>query len=160
MDGLNPTTMGQPRNRKQLSPEEWDELKPLIVRLYIKENKTLEQVAQILCQEKGFLLSYEPPSISRQVPSLTILSRKHQFTRKLDQWKIHKNARRHDRHRARKISTFSNENPATRENNISSNDMTESWKLPESAELNCSSVFGPGSIQHSTWMCFRATMLI
>lgn len=40
--------------RRQLSKAEWQELKPLIHRLYIEEGRSLKNVAQSLAEEQGF----------------------------------------------------------------------------------------------------------
>ncbi|KAL2066118.1 hypothetical protein VTL71DRAFT_2189 [Oculimacula yallundae] len=66
----------QPRKRKQLSKDEWTpELQAFIIKLYIKESKTLRQVMEIVNEKTQF----EPT--------------KSQLTRRLKQWGVWKNSR-------------------------------------------------------------------
>jgi hypothetical protein len=41
--------------KRQLSHREWEELKPLIRRLYIEENRTFKDIARLLCEHHNFL---------------------------------------------------------------------------------------------------------
>jgi hypothetical protein len=47
--------------RKQLSGEEWEELKPLIQTLYIEEGRTFAYIANILREGHNFKPTYDPP---------------------------------------------------------------------------------------------------
>jgi hypothetical protein len=46
-----------PGSARQLSDEEWDNLKDLLHKLYIQENKTLEKIRIILREQHGLVLS-------------------------------------------------------------------------------------------------------
>lgn len=40
--------------RRQLDPQEWEKLKPMIIQLYMLENKTYKEVAEILLKDHNF----------------------------------------------------------------------------------------------------------
>ena len=69
---------GRPRYRKQLSKAEWTpELQALIIKLYIKESKTLTQVMEIVNEKTQFKPTYETrtPIIATglEISSLTMM---------------------------------------------------------------------------------------
>ncbi|KAI1148583.1 hypothetical protein F4825DRAFT_433503 [Nemania diffusa] len=66
------------RRQKSHGPEVWDALKSEIERLYLAENRTLEDVMAILREERGFEAS----------PKM--------YKTKLGQWRYFKNNRKHD----------------------------------------------------------------
>ncbi|KAJ8121975.1 hypothetical protein ONZ43_g1712 [Nemania bipapillata] len=66
------------RRQKSHGPEVWETLKPDIERLYLEENRTLEEVMAILREERGFCAS----------PKM--------YKTKLGQWRYFKNNRKHD----------------------------------------------------------------
>ncbi|KAH7350569.1 hypothetical protein BKA65DRAFT_241417 [Rhexocercosporidium sp. MPI-PUGE-AT-0058] len=65
--------------RKEITNEQWEELKPLIRRLYLDENMTREAVTKFIVQEYNF----EPT--------------KRQFLRKISKWGFEKNVRKAER---------------------------------------------------------------
>jgi len=67
--------------RQVLSKEDWEELKPLIQRLYIEEKKTFRRICTILSHSHGF------------TPT------KRQFGAKIHQWGFKKNTTREERRR-------------------------------------------------------------
>jgi len=52
-----PQRISQRKVRRQLSSAEWEELKPVIWRIYIEEWSTLTRMTQILEREHGVLLT-------------------------------------------------------------------------------------------------------
>lgn len=52
-----PPRTGQRKVRRQLSSAEWEELKPVIWRIYIEEWSTLSRLTQLLEEEHGVLLT-------------------------------------------------------------------------------------------------------
>jgi hypothetical protein len=50
----NPEFAVSPSLRPQISRQQWEELKPLIHRLYIEENKTLVYIANALAESHNF----------------------------------------------------------------------------------------------------------
>jgi len=69
----------QPVHRQVLPKTKWEELRPVIRRLYIEENKTFRKIAIILCNSYGF------------TPT------KGQFEARVKQWGFKKNASQHER---------------------------------------------------------------
>jgi hypothetical protein len=49
-----PAWPASPSVRRQLTPEEWESLKPVIIKLYMNERKTFRQLANILRQDHNF----------------------------------------------------------------------------------------------------------
>jgi hypothetical protein len=49
-----PQTLPAPRLRQQLSREQWENLKPLIRRLYIEENRTFTYITDFLAKAHNF----------------------------------------------------------------------------------------------------------
>lgn len=94
-----PTPMGSlPKQRIRHSDEEWDELKPIVTRLFIDENKTASRLLEDLQQSHGFRTRFV---FHTSLSWLTCLSphRGLFLTRyslrvlkeKLDQWDLRKN---------------------------------------------------------------------
>jgi hypothetical protein len=74
-----PLSVKRSTPRQVLSKDQWEELKPIIDRLYMKENRTFRQISGILGESYGF------------APTKT------QFNIRLKQWGFKKNASRQNR---------------------------------------------------------------
>jgi len=49
-----PPDQASPVYRRQLGSDEWDNLKSLVKRLYVDENKTFDEVAEVFREEYNF----------------------------------------------------------------------------------------------------------
>lgn len=74
-----PPSAALPVTRCILSPQEWEDLKPAIRRLYVEENLTFRRTAQVLSEEYGFLPT------------------KRQFDIRVNKWGFKKNASKDER---------------------------------------------------------------
>jgi hypothetical protein len=73
-------TVARPVPRQVLSSDKWEQLRPLIGRLYLREKKTFRMISAILQENHGF-----SPT-------------KSQFDKRVRQWGFKKNASQHERH--------------------------------------------------------------
>jgi len=99
-----PSNVGQPRSgqvslhAREVTKKDWEALKPLIVKLYITDNKTLPQVREILKDTRGLIITYVllvwllHDSVYLQV------SRRKQFQIKAKEWKLQKYTSKSERH--------------------------------------------------------------
>jgi hypothetical protein len=82
--------------KREISRQQWEEMKPLIQRVYIRENKTFRQLKNILQVEYGVEPTYGSLShclvvdIGLHEGVLTEISG-HQFSRKVNEWGLKKN---------------------------------------------------------------------
>jgi hypothetical protein len=88
----NPVTTGV---RKQLSIQEWEDLKPLIRELYIEEGRKFAYVQDVLLRDHNFKPTYGL-SPCFDCPSL-LCYRKKQFDDRIKKWKMRKNTNKHER---------------------------------------------------------------
>jgi hypothetical protein len=77
--------------RQILSKEDWEELRPLIHRLYIDENRKFKDIAAIIKEEHGFLLTCVMLSDTCAFSNEVEFS-KRQFDGRVAKWNIKKNA--------------------------------------------------------------------
>jgi hypothetical protein len=60
-----PTESEEPSSSKRYAaPEDWPRFQDAIVRLYVEENKTLEEVRQYMEEHHDFLATYDTPRSS------------------------------------------------------------------------------------------------
>ena len=92
VQGLSIATKG----KREISRQQWEEMKPLIQRVYIRENKTFRQLKNILRVEYGVEPTYGSLSYCSVVDiglheGVLMGLSGHQFSRKVDEWGFKKN---------------------------------------------------------------------
>lgn len=69
---LQGRTHSGPKGKREMSRQQWEEMKPLIQRIYIDENKPFPYLAHILVTEYGFEPTYDHISAFQKVRRLTM----------------------------------------------------------------------------------------
>lgn len=57
-------------SKRYATPEDWPKFQDVIVRLYVEENKTLEEVRQYMEDEHDFTATYDRPQVDPTMESL------------------------------------------------------------------------------------------